>query len=189
MKHNVPLLYLYHCPTAINFFSPYSNIFLLNNLIILEKSVYGMYGEYFRHLLNNRLHDHFPDFEKTTRITIEEQNTFITVIREFHPTVRLSRPQVIEMKTAFLSYLKRRSGSYKKHSFKPCQGTIGRWGRRRSSKPIMELTYECYDGFYYKNWINSEILDRITWSNIIPLRVSNSYCPCGSKNGLIFIID
>ena len=147
-----------------------------------------MYGEYFRHLLNNRMHGHFPDFEKTTRITIEEPNMFVTVIREFHPTVHLNRSQVIDMKSSFLSYLKRRSGSYKQ-SFKPCKGTIGRWSRKRSSKPIMELSYECYDGFYYKNWINSPVLDRITWSNIIPISVSESHCPCGTKNGLIFIID
>ena len=147
-----------------------------------------MYGEYFQHLLKTEVHKHFPNFERTNRITIEDESSFTTVIREFRPDVRIDRSQVLEMRHNFLSYLKRRSGSLKLN-IEPCSGTIGRWSRKRSACPIMELSYACYDTFYYKNWIDSNTLDRITWSNIIPIIVTRSFCPYGTKEGIIFIID
>ena len=147
-----------------------------------------MFGEYFQHVLKNQVHNHFPDFERTTRTTIEEHDSFITVIREFNPLVRLTHQQIREMKTLFLAYLKRRSGSFKM-SFSPCKGTIGRWGRRRSCRPTIELTYSCYDCIFYRNWIQSACLDRLVWSNVIPILITESHCPYGSKNGIIFIID
>ena len=147
-----------------------------------------MYGEYFQHILKNRVHHHFPNFDKTSRITIEDGNSFITVIREFHPNSHLGSSQLRRMKTLFFAYLKRRSGSLKT-SITPCTGTIGRWSQKRSAKPIMEMSYSCYDRIFYKNWIECDTLDRITWSNVIPIVVTESYCPYGSLNGIIFIID
>ena len=147
-----------------------------------------MYTEYFRHLLINEVHEHFPNFDKTTRTTIEDESTFVSIIREYHPSIRIDRKLIMKMKSSFLAYLARRSGSLKL-KITPCQGTIGRWSRRRSAMPLMELTYKCYDAFFYKNWIHSDLLDRLTWSNIIPVIITHSHCPYGTKNGIIFIID
>ena len=147
-----------------------------------------MYGDYFRHLLIPNVHEHFPRLERPLRQTIEDDEGFISVIREGQINVRVDSCLLKEMKMKFLEYLKRRSGSIKTVII-PCSGTVGRWNKRRSATPIMELNYACYDKIYYRNWIESDVLDRITWSNVLPILVTRSYCPCGSKNGIIFIID
>ena len=147
-----------------------------------------MYLEYYKHTLKSRMHAHFPDFERTSRKTIEDDKSFISVLREFHPTVQIETSHMLKMRNDFLAYLKRRSGSYKT-DIVPCTGTIGRWGARRSSKPIMEFTFQCYDTFFYKNWTDLEILDRLVWNNVIPVVITDSYCPHGDKCGIIFIID
>ena len=147
-----------------------------------------MFGDYFRHLLITKAHEHFPNFERTMRTTIEDGNDFIAVIRESNNQVRINSDMLKSMKTKFLAYLKRRGGSFKT-AIRPCQGTVGRWNKRRSLAPIMELTYECYDAIYYANWIQSDLLDRLVWSNITPVIVSQAHCPHGAKSGIIFIIN
>ena len=147
-----------------------------------------MFAEYYRHLLRSRAHSHFPDLERPVRMTIEDGKSFTAIIREANNNVRIDSTLLREMKTSFYKYLKRRSTSYK-HSIKPCTGTVGRWNSRRSMDPVMELTYHCYDSIFYKNWIDSPILDRITWNNIVVVQINNSFCPHGDKEGIIFIID
>ena len=147
-----------------------------------------MFGDYYRLLLVPRVHEHFPTMERSLRMTIERDANFISVIREYNPNVRIDSALLIDMERKFMEYLKRRSGSFKTE-ITPCKGTVGRWNKRRSMDPIMELSYTCYDAVFYKNWIESSVLDRLVWSNIIPILVHRSYCPCGSKNGIIFIID
>ena len=147
-----------------------------------------MYGDYFRHLLIPEIHEHFPRMERPLRTTVEDENRFCTVIREYDSKVRIDSKLIRQMEENFRAYVKRRSGSFK-IEIKPCKGTIGRWNKRRSMTPIMEMSYQCYDTMFYQNWIQSEILDRIVWSNIIPIVVTHSFCPHGTKNGIIFIID
>ena len=147
-----------------------------------------MFGDYFRHLLISKAHEHFPDFDRTLRTTIEDDNGFIAIIRESDIQTRIDSALMKQMKLKFLSYLKRRNGSFKT-VIEPCTGTIGRWNRRRSLKPVMELTYACYDTVYYSNWIQSDLLDRLVWSNITPVIVTQAHCPCGAKSGIIFIIN
>ena len=147
-----------------------------------------MFVEYYRHLLRSRAHVHFPDLERPVRMTIEDNQSFTSIIREYNQNIRVDAALLRKMKTNFFEYLKRRSGSYK-HSIIPCTGTIGRWNSRRSLAPVMEISYMCYDSIYYKNWINSPILDRLTWNNIIVVTINRSHCPHGTKSGTIFIID
>ena len=147
-----------------------------------------MYGDYFRHLLIPEAHAHFPQLERPVRQTVEDEGGFISVIRDGQVNIRVDSVLIKQMKKKFLAYLKRRSGSYKS-SFNPCTGTVGRWNKKRSDRPVMELTYKCYNTVYYKNWINSDVLDRITWSNVLPVIISQSHCPHGDKGGIIFIID
>ena len=147
-----------------------------------------MFVEYYRHLLRSCAHAHFPDFERPVRMTIEDEKFFTSIIREYNQNIRVDPPLLRRMKTNFLAYLKRRNGSYK-HTISPCTGTIGRWNYRRSLAPVMEMNYKCYDSVYYKNWIDSPVLDRLTWNNIIVVMVEKSYCPHGTKCGVIFIID
>lgn len=147
-----------------------------------------MFGDYFRHLLISRAHAHFPDFERPVRTTIEDEQGFISVIREANDHLRIESDLIKKMKKNFLEYLNRRSGSIKSAVI-PCEGTVGRWNKRRSMDPVMELTYSCFDTVYYANWIESDILDRLVWSNIIPVVITNAHCPHGSKTGIIFIID
>ena len=147
-----------------------------------------MFGDYYRHLLVPKVHEHFPQMDNAIRMTIENNQSFCSVIREHNMNFRIDSDLLREMERNFKDYLKRRSGSIK-NSIVPCSGTIGRWNKRRSMVPIMELSYQCYDTIYYQNWINSELLDRLVWSNIIPILVTDSFCPHGAKNGIIFIID
>ena len=147
-----------------------------------------MFGDYYRHLLLPEIHEHFPKMDRPMRTTIENDQSFCSIIREFNPHVHINSFLIREMEKDFQCYLKRRMGSIKTEII-PCTGTIGRWNRRRSMAPVMELSYACYDNIYYQNWANSELLDRIVWSNIIPIVVTNSFCPHGAKNGIIFIID
>ena len=147
-----------------------------------------MYVEYFRHALKARAHSHFPEYERQLRKTVEFENNFVSVIQEYHPTVQIDSHHLRKMDLDFKSYLKRRSGSMKTE-IKPCTGTFGRWGARRSSKPIMEFSFSCYDCIYYKNWCDLDIIDRLVWTNVIPVSIFNSHCPHGSKPGTIFIID
>lgn len=144
--------------------------------------------EYYRHLLKTRVHCHFPDFENTKRIVVENEKNFIAVLQEQNPVVELRRKHLLQMETDFTEYIKRRSGSLKTH-IKTCTGTIGRWSQKRSRKPIMECNYLCYDSVYYKNWTTTEELDRLVWSNVVVVKLINSFCPYSEKEGIIFIID
>ena len=147
-----------------------------------------MYGEYFRHLLIPNVHGHFPDMKRPLRQTVEDEEGFISVIREGQINVRIDSHLLKRMRKSFFEYLKRRSGSIKTEII-PCKGTVGRWSKKRSAAPIMELNYACYDKIFYQNWIKSDTLDRITWSNVLPVVITRSFCPHGTKNGIIFIID
>ena len=147
-----------------------------------------MFAEYYRHLLRPFVHEHFPHLERPVRVTIEDENSFISVIREYNQFIRIDTDLIKKMKKGFWSYIKRRSGSIK-NPVLPCTGTVGRWNSRRSMEPIMEITFECYDSVFYKNWIESSTLDRLTWNNIIVVSVIKSHCPHGHKCGMIFIID
>ena len=147
-----------------------------------------MFAEYYRHLLRSRAHPHFPDFDRPIRLTIEDERSFTAVIREYNQHVRVDSNLLLEMKNNFYQYLKRRSGSLK-HSITPCTGTLGRWNSRRSLAPVMEMNYTCYDSIFYKNWIDSHVLDRLTWNNINVVTIDDSFCPHGNKSGMIFIID
>lgn len=144
--------------------------------------------EYYRHILKTRIHQHFPDFERTQKILVEAEKTFTAVLQEWHPNVKLSPEDLKTMKNDFTAYLSRRSGSMKSE-IRTCKGTLGRWSKRRSQQPILEFDYTCYDAIYYKNWSTLPILDRLVWSNIIVVNITNAFCPNNSKDGLIFIID
>ena len=147
-----------------------------------------MYGEYFRQILKSVVHEHFPDFESQRRVTIEDAKEFIVVIQSYDSTNLIDRALMTKMKRNFMEYKKRRMSSTKTYT-KPCTGTIGKWSRKRSQAPIMEATFTCYDQFYFQNWIKSELLDRIVWNNIIPVILTDLKCPCGTKSGIVFIID
>ena len=147
-----------------------------------------MYVEYFRHVLKSVVHGHFPDFETQRRTTIEDDKGFVAVIQPYDAMNSIDRSLMLQMKSNFLEYKKRRMGSMKS-KIEPCTGTIGKWGRRRSQAPVMEATYTCYDQFYFQNWIQSVKLDRIVWNNIIPVVLTDLKCPCGTKSGIVFIID
>ena len=147
-----------------------------------------MFMEYYRHLFKNCVHCHFPDFGPTNRIVVENEKNFIAVLQEQNPVVELTKSNLLQMEKDFLSYIKRRSGSMKT-CISTCTGTIGRWSSKRSCKPIMECNYICYDSVYYKNWATTEKLDRLVWSNVIVVKIMNSFCPYSEKEGILFIID
>lgn len=144
--------------------------------------------EYYRHVLKTRMHCHFPEFERTQKSLLESEKDFIAVLQEWHPTMKLSNENLKQMKSEFTAYLQRRSGSFKS-KIRTCTGTLGRWSKKRSQKPILEFDYTCYDSIYYKNWSTLAILDRLVWSNITVVVITNAFCPYNTKDGIIFIID
>ena len=144
--------------------------------------------EYYRHVLKTRMHEHFPDFERVQKTLFEADKNFTAVLQEWHPTLKLSDDDLKRMKSDFTEYLNRRSGSFKS-KINTCNGTLGRWSKKRSQRPILEFDYTCYDSIYYKNWSTLPILDRLVWSNITVVAITNAYCPYSSNDGIIFIID
>lgn len=153
-----------------------------------------MYLRYYRHLLKPYLHEHFPEYERLCQRTLELDNSFIAALHERHGSedVFVDNMLLKRMRTDFLAYIERRQQTIYQKIRKPCKiNTIGRWesaGKKRD-KATIELTFQCFDSVYYQSWIQSETLDRLVWSNVIPILIKKGKCPYGQKPGIIFLID
>ena len=153
-----------------------------------------MYLRYYRHLLKPFLHEHFPEYNRLHQRTLETEESFIAVLHERHEAENIYVDDILlrKMKKNFLAYIERRQQTIYQKLQKQCKiGTVGRWenSEKKRDKAIIELTFQCFDCIYYESWIKSEILDRLVWSNIIPILIKKGKCPYGQKPGLIFLID
>lgn len=151
-----------------------------------------MYLRYYRHLLKPYLHEHFPEYEQLHQRTLEMENFFVAALHERHENVFVDEMLLRRMKTCFLAYIERRQQTIYQKIQKHCKlNTVGRWkedGKKRD-KAVIELTFQCFDSVYYESWIQSDILNRLVWSNVIPIIIKKGTCPYGQKPGIIFLID
>ena len=151
-----------------------------------------MYLRYYRHLLKPYLHEHFPEYEKLHQRTLEMDSCFIAVLHERHDNVFVDEILLRRMRNCFLTYLERRQQTVYQKIQKHCKlNTVGRWkdDEKKRDKAIIEVTFQCFDSVYYESWIQSKVLDRLVWSNIIPIMIKKGKCPYGQKPGIIFLID
>lgn len=151
-----------------------------------------MYLRYYRHLLKPYLHEHFPEFDKLHQRTLETEDSFIAVLHERHDCVFVDEILLRKMKKQFLTYIERRQQTVYQKIQKHCKiGTVGRWAKsvKKRDKANIEITFQCFDSIYYESWIQSETLNRLVWSNVIPILIKKGKCPYGQKPGLIFLID
>ena len=151
-----------------------------------------MYLRYYRHLLRPFLHEHFLEFEALHQRTLELENFFIAVLHERHESVFVGEILLREMKTKFLAYIERRQQTIYSKIKKHCKiGTVGRWAKteKKRDRAKIEITFQCFDSIYFESWIESDILKRLVWSNVIPILIKKGKCPYGSKPGLIFLVD
>ena len=151
-----------------------------------------MYLRYYRHLLRSYLHEHFTEFEKLHQRTLEFDNFFVAVLHERHESVFVDEQLLKEMRNKFLEYIERRQQTIYSKIRKDCKiGTVGRWAKTKKKRDAskVEITFQCFDSIYFESWIDSDVLRRLVWSNIIPILIKKGKCPYGRKPGLIFLID